>query len=82
MGISTSCDAKWIAADAGIKADIDLVVVEVRSGGKCLRGDPEPVEMKILRVGAFLQPRVMLLESIAIYRVVEVEREIRIQVES
>ena len=55
--------------------------MEVGPCRECGGGSPELLEMNVLGVYALLQPRIMLLESIAVHGIVQVVREIRIEVE-
>ena len=64
-----------------VEAYIDLIVVEIHARNQHGRGSSEPVRMHVLRIGALLQPRIMLLEGIAVDGVVQVVSEIGIKIE-
>src|SRR4030095_5828321 len=64
-----------------IESDIDLIVVKVCAGCQQRNIAPELVGMKILCVESFLIARIMLLNPVAMYRIVQEKREVRVQVE-
>lgn len=65
-------DAAGCAAVARVEADIDLVIVEVGAEREHRGDSRQLVHVDVLRVGAFLQARIVLLEGIAVDRVVQI----------
>ena len=66
---------------AGVKTDVDFAVVIIGSASQHGRDCRKLVGTRVLHVRALLQARVMLLSGIAIDGVVQVIREIGIEIE-
>ena len=64
-----------------VQADVDLVVVKVGAGGEQRLQAGDLVRQLILRVGAFDQARIVLLDGVAVQRVVQEEGEVGEEVE-
>src|SRR5262245_48065712 len=75
------CDAERSALLLGIQRDIDLILVKVCARGEQRRASQNPIGMEILSIRAFLIPRVVLLDAVAVDGIVEEEREIRVEIE-
>src|SRR3954454_22515329 len=65
---------------ARVQADVDAVVVEVGAGDQDRGGPADPVWAGVLRVGAMLETRIVLLEGVAALGVVQEEGEIRVEI--
>src|SRR5262245_51566740 len=80
MRIGAGHDIQRNAVSLGIKSDIDLIVLEVCAGRE-LRGiPPKPVGMQILCVEPFLIPRIMLLNAVPVYGIIQEKREVGVEV--
>src|SRR5262245_16400370 len=73
-------DTQRHAACLRIQGDTYLIGMEVRSESQQYPASQKPVGMQVLRVGSLLKARIVLLDSVAVHRVVQVEREVGIQV--
>src|SRR4051794_17504911 len=80
MRLCARCYSCWHAAFPRVKANIDLIIMEVCSGTEQSRERPQFVRMRVLQIAAFLQARIVLLERIAMDRIVQEERKVRIQI--
>jgi hypothetical protein len=67
-------------AQARIEGDIDLIGVNIGTRREQRLPPEHFVWPQILRVPTLLQARIMLLDAIAVYRIVQKKREIRIQI--
>src|SRR5262245_17769875 len=85
----TVCDMRMCAIRNGqrntvllrIDSHVNLIVMEVCACRQQRRITPKPMRMQILCVESFLIPRIMLLNSIAVYGVIQKKSEVRVQVE-
>src|SRR5260370_1314356 len=64
----------------GIQPHINLVVVEVCPNRQQRLASPKLVGMQVLSVEPFLIPGIMLLNTVAMDRIIQKESEIRIKV--
>ena len=82
VGVGARGDAGGHAAVARIEPDVDLVVVEVGAArSERPRRGPELVRMRVLRVQPLLQARIVLLEGVAVHRIVQEEGEVGVEIE-
>ena len=81
MSIGACADAGGRAALARIEPDVDLVVVEIGTGGEGCNHSRDVMGPRVMQVCPFLQPRIVLLEAVAAHLVVQVEGEVGIQIE-
>ena len=73
--------SRWYASFLRVEADVDLIVVKVGAGGEQRLQACELVRQLILGVGAFDEARIVLLDGVAVQRVVQEEGEVGEKVE-
>ena len=66
---------------ARVEADVHLVVVVVKAGAEEGRGGADAVQVSVLRVRALGETRVVLLDAVAVYGIVQEEGEVREQIQ-
>jgi hypothetical protein len=66
VSVGTRGDTDGNAGDSRIQTYVYLVVVEIDAGGERRGNFPNFVDMNILRVRAFLQTGIVLLERVAV----------------
>src|SRR5712692_5107010 len=81
MRVGPCRDPLGIAADARVQAHIDLIVVKIATAGEQRLRRAKCMWTKILRVRALLQTRIMLLDRVAVHRIIQKKSEIGIEVE-
>src|SRR5258708_7480373 len=81
VGIGTGGYVEYLPFLIMEQVHVDLVVVKVRSGGKQRAVTEQFVGMEILHVDALLQARIVLLDLVAVYRILEKKSEIRVEIE-
>src|SRR5689334_16114192 len=59
---------------------VDLIVAKITACGEQQRVPKKLVRMQVLSVDALLQTRIVLLDLVAVNRIIQVKSEIRIQV--
>ena len=81
VGVIAGADGERHASFLRVQADVDLVVVKVGAGGEQRLQAGNFVRQLILRVDAFDEARIVLLDSVAVQRVVEEEGEVGEEIE-
>src|SRR4029450_11738907 len=71
----------WRAIDRIVEPDVDVVFVVIGAGDEQRATAEEFIRPQELRVRAFLQARIVLLNLIAVRFVVQEERKVRVEVE-
>src|ERR1035441_6103908 len=81
MSVGPGAHASWNPALTRIQPHVDLVVVEVGTRHQDCRYRSEVVWMGVLGIQPLLQAGIVLLESVAVHRIVQEEREVGVEVE-